>query len=156
MVVEANCKFHCLFFCDVRTVVLSSFDKYKKEVLSGTLEWSPMHTSEAFWLEVWNVTHVVPRSNVEKFEEKDFQVLRVLLKLVEASREPRSLAVGCHDIGQFILHHPHGRYIVSDLQGKELIMRLMVHPEAEVQKQALLCVQKLMLTKDKVCPTLHV
>lgn len=118
---------------------LSSFEKYKKEVLSGTLEWSPMHTSEAFWLE-----------NVEKFEEKDFQILRVLLKLVEASREPRSLAVGCHDIGQFVTHHPHGRYIVSDLRGKELVMRLMVHPEAEVQKQALLCVQKLMLTKDKL------
>jgi len=118
---------------------LSSFEKYRKEVLSGTLEWSPMHTSEAFWME-----------NVAKFEEKDFQILRVLLKLVEASREPRSLAVGCHDIGQFITHHPHGRYIVSDLHGKELVMRLMIHPEVEVQKQALLCVQKLMLTKDKL------
>ena len=88
--------------------------------------------------------------NIDKFEEKDFQVLRVLLKLIEAAREPRSLAVGCHDLGQFVLYHPHGRYIVSDLHGKELVMRLMVHPEPEVQKQALLCVQKLMLTKDKL------
>jgi len=24
---------------------LSNFDKYKKEVLSGSLDWSPMHTS---------------------------------------------------------------------------------------------------------------
>ena len=56
--------------------VLSSWEKYRNEVLGGRLEWSPMHTSDAFW-----------RANVDKFEDKDFQVLRVLLKLLEASRE---------------------------------------------------------------------
>lgn len=54
---------------------MSSWDKYKKEVLSGSLDWSPMHTSEVFW-----------RQNVDKFEDKDFQLLRVLLKLLETSR----------------------------------------------------------------------
>lgn len=58
-----------------QAVHLSSWDKYKKEVLSGSLDWTPMHTSELFW-----------RQNVEKFEEKDFQLLRVLLKLLESSR----------------------------------------------------------------------
>ena len=53
------------------------------------------------------------KENVEKFEEKDFQILRVLLKLLEASRETRTLAVGCHDLGMFITHHPHGRSIVT-------------------------------------------
>jgi len=120
-------------------VVLSSFDKYKKEVLSGSLEWGPMHTNELFW-----------RQNVDKFEEKDFQVLRVLLKLLEASRETRTLAVGCNDLGKFIEFHPHGRYIVNDLRGKELVMRLMSHPDTEVQKRALMCVQKIMLPKDKL------
>lgn len=52
------------------------------------------------------------KENAEKFEEKDFQILRVLLKLLEASRETRTLAVGCHDLGMFITHHPHGRSIV--------------------------------------------
>jgi hypothetical protein len=55
---------------------LSSFDKYKKEVLSGSLDWTPMHTSELFW-----------RQSVSAFEDKDFQILRVLLKLIESSRE---------------------------------------------------------------------
>jgi hypothetical protein len=55
---------------------LSSYDKYKKEVLSGCLDWTPMHTSELFW-----------RQNVQQFEDKDFQILRVLLKLIESSRE---------------------------------------------------------------------
>ncbi|CAK0784291.1 hypothetical protein CVIRNUC_007495 [Coccomyxa viridis] len=119
--------------------LLSSWDKYKKEVLSGSLEWSPMHTSDQFWLE-----------NSPKFEERDCQVLRVLLKLLETSRESRTLAVGASDLGKFISAHPHGRSIVTDLRGKELAMRLMMHPDAEVQKQALLCVQKILLAKDKV------
>lgn len=61
--------------------------------------------------------------------------------------QTRNLAVGCHDLGQFITYHPQGRFIVSDLRGKELVMRLMSHPDPDVQKQALLCVQKIMLGK---------
>lgn len=58
--------------------LLTNFDLYKREVLSGSLEWSPMHTNEVFW-----------RENIDKFEDKDFQVLRMLLKLIETSREVR-------------------------------------------------------------------
>jgi hypothetical protein len=62
---------------------LSNFDKYKKEVLSGQLDWSPMHTSDVFWKE-----------NVGQFEDRDFAVLRQLLKLLETSREVRQLCSG--------------------------------------------------------------
>ena len=48
---------------------------------------------------------------------------------------------------RFVESHPHGRYVVSDLRGKELVMRLMSHPDPEVQTWALLCVQKIMLPK---------
>lgn len=41
------------------------------------------------------------------------QVLRVLLKLLETSRESRTLAVGASDLGKFISAHPHGRSIVT-------------------------------------------
>ena len=58
------------------------------------------------WLQFW-------KENVAKFEEKEFQILRVLLKLLEASRETRTLAVGCHDMGQFITYHESGRAIVT-------------------------------------------
>mmetsp|Transcript_27680 Transcript_27680/g.51119 ORF Transcript_27680/g.51119 Transcript_27680/m.51119 type:complete len:467 (-) Transcript_27680:677-2077(-) len=119
--------------------ILSNFEKYKKEMLGGNLDWSPMHTNDVFW-----------RENVAKFEEKDFQVLRVLLKLIEQSRDPKTLSVACHDLGMFILFHPQGRNIITDLRGKEFVMRLLAHSDAEVQKQALLCVQKIMLTRDKL------
>ena len=41
------------------------------------------------------------------------QVLRVLLKLLEASRESRTLAVAASDLGYFITYNPHGRNIVA-------------------------------------------
>ncbi len=70
-------------------VVLSNFEKYKKEVMSGQLEWSPMHTSELFW-----------RQNVEKFEERDFAVLRALLKLIELSRDVSGCARFLEGLGR--------------------------------------------------------
>jgi V-type H+-transporting ATPase subunit H len=69
---------------------------------------------------------------------------------VPARLQVRTLAVACHDLGQFIMHHPQGRYIITDLRGKELVMRHLAHPDPQVQKQALLCIQKIMLTKDKL------
>ena len=49
------------------------------------------------------------------------QVLRVLLKLLETSRESRTLAVGASDLGKFISAHPHGRSIVT---GEGIILLL--------------------------------
>lgn len=66
------------------------------------------------------------------------------------SLQPKTLAVGCHDLGQFIQYHPQGRYIVAGMHGKELVMNLMAHPDPEVQKQALLCVQRIMLSKTSM------
>jgi hypothetical protein len=43
----------------------------------------------------------------------NLQVLRVLLKLLETSREPKTLAVGCHDLGSFITHYPAGKGLVT-------------------------------------------
>lgn len=103
--------------------VLSSFERYKKEVLSGSLEWSPIHSQASFW-----------QSNLEKFDDKDYQILRLLIKLLESSRESTTLAVGCHDLAEYVSFHPNGKQIVSDLRGKEIVMGLMTHPDANVQK----------------------
>ncbi|MBA0584771.1 hypothetical protein Gorai_015569 [Gossypium raimondii] len=113
---------------------LSSFDKYKQEVLLGHLDWSPMHKDPLFW-----------RDNVSCFEENDFQVLRILITIMETSSDPRALAVACFDLSQFIQHHPAGRVIVNDLKAKERVMKLMNHDSAEVTKNALLCIQRLFL-----------
>ncbi|XP_043722013.1 V-type proton ATPase subunit H-like [Telopea speciosissima] len=113
---------------------LSSFDKYKQEVLLGHLDWSPMHKDPNFW-----------RENITKFEENDFQILRVLITILDTSSDPRALAVACYDLAQFIQYHPAGRIIVTDLKAKERVMKLMNHENAEVTKNALFCIQRLFL-----------
>ncbi|KAE9614387.1 putative H(+)-transporting two-sector ATPase [Lupinus albus] len=113
---------------------LSSFDKYKQEVLLGHLDWSPLHKDRLFW-----------RENITNFEENDFQILRVLITVLDTSNDPRTLAVVCFDLSQFIQHHPSGRLIVADLKAKERVMKLMNHENAEVTKSALLCIQRLFL-----------
>ncbi|RVW79970.1 V-type proton ATPase subunit H [Vitis vinifera] len=45
---------------------LSSFDKYKQEVLLGHLDWTPVHKDPMFW-----------RDNISNFEENDFQATMV-------------------------------------------------------------------------------
>ncbi|KAL3523243.1 hypothetical protein ACH5RR_016077 [Cinchona calisaya] len=113
---------------------LSSFDKYKQEVLLGHLDWSPMHKDPIFW-----------RENVTNFEENDFQILRVLLTILDTSTDPRTLSVACFDLSQFIQYHPAGRVIVTDLKAKDRVMKLMNHENGEVTKNALLCIQRLFL-----------
>ncbi|KAI7749563.1 hypothetical protein M8C21_021930 [Ambrosia artemisiifolia] len=73
------------------------------------------------------------------------ETLRVLLTILETSSDPRALAVACFDLSQFIQYHPAGRVIVTDLKAKERVMKLMNHENAEVTKNALLCIQRLFL-----------
>ncbi|KAI9113402.1 hypothetical protein K1719_015329 [Acacia pycnantha] len=113
---------------------LSSFDMYKQEVLLGNLDWSPMHKDPIFW-----------RENITNFEENDFQILRVLITILDTSGDPRALAVACFDLSQFINYHSAGRVIVTNLKAKERVMKLMNHENAEVTKNALLCIQRLFL-----------
>jgi len=113
---------------------MSSFDMYKKEVMSGNLDWTPVHRSEKFW-----------RENIFRFEENSFEVLGILLSLLKTSQNSRVLAVACYDIGEFVRFHPKGRNIIKQLDAKITIMKFMAHQDKEVQKQALLCIQKLMV-----------
>jgi V-type H+-transporting ATPase subunit H len=49
----------------------SSFDMYKKEIMSGQLTWSPVHKSEKFW-----------RESATRFEENDYQLLRYARRML--------------------------------------------------------------------------
>ena len=117
----------------------SSIDKYRAEVLSGRLDWTVLHKEEAFW-----------RMNAFKFEAQNCDLLKRVLRLVEAGEEPRTVAVALHDLGQVIVHHPRGRTLVQNLRAQALVMRQLESSDAEVQRQALLCTQKIMLSKDSL------
>ncbi|XP_022083339.1 V-type proton ATPase subunit H-like isoform X2 [Acanthaster planci] len=115
-------------------VDLSSFDEYSSEVKSGRLEWSPVHRSEKFW-----------RENAMRLNEKNYELLKILTRLLETSKDPLVLCVSSHDIGEYVRHYPRGKNIVEQLGCKHLVMQYMTHEDPNVRYEALLAVQKLMV-----------
>uniref|UniRef100_A0A8C5MJG8 V-type proton ATPase subunit H n=1 Tax=Leptobrachium leishanense TaxID=445787 RepID=A0A8C5MJG8_9ANUR len=113
---------------------LSSFDEYSSELKSGRLEWSPVHKSEKFW-----------RENAPRLNEKNYELLKILTKLLEVSDDPQVLAVAAHDIGEYVRHYPRGKRVIEQLGGKQLVMNHMHHEDQLVRYNALLAVQKLMV-----------
>jgi len=118
---------------------LSNFERYERELQTGSLQWGFIHSSK-FWAE-----------NVLKFESNDFRALKMLASLLQSpSTDATTLAVSCHDIGEFVTLHPLGKKKVAQLQVKEKVMQLMGSNDPafrEVRREALLCCQKIMLNK---------
>jgi len=113
---------------------LSSFDEYATEVRSGRLEWSPVHKSARFW-----------RENSGRLNEKNYELLKILIRLLETSRDSLILSVAAHDIGEYVRHYPRGKHVIEHLGGKQLVMQHLSHEDPNVRYEALLSVQKLMV-----------
>lgn len=113
---------------------LSTWDEYVAEVKSGRLEWSPVHKQEKFW-----------RENAIKVCEKNYELLKLLVRLLQYSPDPQIQAIACHDLGEFIRHYPRARPAFDTLGCKELIMARMAHEDPNVKYEALLAVQKLLV-----------
>jgi len=114
---------------------LSTFDVFKQELYSGSLDWTPAHRSEKFWKE-----------NVHHFEEDNCKALRLLKEILANSSDPLVLSVACFDAGEFARFHPRGRTLVQQMGLKVPLMKHMEDKNGDVRKQALLAVQKLMVT----------
>uniref|UniRef100_A0A670I450 V-type proton ATPase subunit H n=1 Tax=Podarcis muralis TaxID=64176 RepID=A0A670I450_PODMU len=123
---------------------LSSFDEYSSELKSGRLEWSPVHKSEKFW-----------RENAVRLNEKNYELLKILTKLLEVSDDPQVLAVAAHDVGEYVRHYPRGKRVIEQLGGKQLVMNHMHHEDQQVRYNALLAVQKLMVHNWYVTTHFH-
>lgn len=115
---------------------MSSWDMYRSEVISGVLEWSPVHKSERFW-----------RENVNQFEENNWAVLSRLRELVRTSKDKQVLSVACYDLGEFVRFHPRGRTLLNQANVKVDLMQLLLHEDADVRKNALFSLQKIMANK---------
>jgi V-type H+-transporting ATPase subunit H len=118
---------------------MSNFDRYERELQTGQLHWGFIHSSK-FWVD-----------NVLKFESNDFRALKMLASLLQSDgTDATTLAVACHDLGEFVTLHPLGKKKVAQLQVKEKVMELMSSTDPayrEVRREALLCCQKIMLNK---------
>lgn len=124
---------------DAGVLAMSSMERYKKEIAEGVLVPGPMHDSEAFWLE-----------NAERLMDNNSAVLKGLLGLLDPSHDATTLRLACRGVSNFVQFFPHGKGVVSDLDGKTLVMRLMAHNDSSVQREALLCVQRLLLSKGNL------
>eukprot|EP00656_Telonema_subtile_P053306 TRINITY_DN7689_c0_g1_i1.p1 TRINITY_DN7689_c0_g1~~TRINITY_DN7689_c0_g1_i1.p1 ORF type:complete len:486 (-),score=157.28 TRINITY_DN7689_c0_g1_i1:127-1584(-) len=137
--------------------ILSSVDKYRAEVNTGQLDWTPVHKSESFF-----------RENAEKFaplgksliDHDDLILLSNLLRTKVAMQHPnkedsRTIAVICHDLGEFARWHPRGKKILNgdaavynDGLGstKSIVMKQMTtNSDPEINKNALTCIHKMMV-----------
>jgi len=117
---------------------MSSYDRFKHEILSGKLDpTSPSHKSERFW-----------RENFTRFEENKYEVLVKLKDIIDCDKDsdPRILALACWDIGEFVRFHPRGKSIIEQIECKVPVMKLLNHESEKVKGEALLALQKLMVT----------
>jgi V-type H+-transporting ATPase subunit H len=118
---------------------MSNFDRYERELHTGHLRWGYIHTTK-FWGE-----------NVMKFEQRDYAAVKALAMCLQAD-DDETLAVACHDLGEFVALHPFGKKQVAKLNIKPRVMELMqkqgdTDKVREVRREALLCCQKIMLNK---------
>merc|ERR1711988_660742 len=122
--------------------VLSSIEMYRKELSQGRLEWSPVHKSETFWKD--NVTKLCAASGSVSSSEDLLSLVAMLKKLVSKaqvsmldSEEATTVAVICHDLGEFARFHPNGKKILQsdvDDEGKstkDLLMSIMSSPPGQ-------------------------
>jgi len=120
--------------CEKQLIEMTSWDKYKQEVLSSDLEWSPVHSSEKFW-----------RENANRFGEDDFRIIGVLVELLN-SKKSLVQSIACHDLGEFSRYHPRGKRFIQEKLIHEKIMILLENSHDEdVKHHALLCLQKIMV-----------
>ncbi|KRX61307.1 putative V-type proton ATPase subunit H 2, partial [Trichinella sp. T9] len=101
---------------------------------SSVQDLSPVHKSEKFWKE-----------NTQRFNEKNFEVLKILIKVLEVGNDPLILCVAAHDLGEYVRHYPRGKTVIEQLNGKTMVMRLLTHEDPNVRYHALLSVQKIMV-----------
>ncbi|GLE00746.1 hypothetical protein PINS_up009534 [Pythium insidiosum] len=113
---------------------LNTMERYEKELRTGQLNWGLLHTDK-FWKE-----------NFMAFENKEFELIRLLIDLLEAD-DPKTVSVALFDIGEFVRFYPNGRHIAKRLGAKKVVMKLMTHENPEVQKHALQCISKMMVNK---------
>lgn len=64
----------------------------------NSLEWSPVHKSERFW-----------RENAHRLDEKEYDLIKKLIHLLESQSDVTNLCVACYDIGEYVRFNPPGK-----------------------------------------------
>ena len=113
---------------------LSTLERYVAEIRSGDLTWGLVH-SEKFW-----------RENARAAEADDFAVIKLLVDLLANDKDPQVVSIACYDVGEFVRFYPNGKAVIKHLGAKDRIMALIDHDDPEIQRHALQCVSKILVT----------
>lgn len=123
--------------------ISSSYEKYLKELDTGKLNWGPCH-NEKFW-----------KTNGKRFSENEYASVKKLIRLIDSGNaDTTTLAVACHDLGEFCRFVPHSKMVLEasstdNLEsakmnpnkyaksGKQLLMDMISHKDKNVKEQAL-------------------
>ena len=118
---------------------LTTLERYAAEVRSGDLAWGLVHTDK-FW-----------RENARAAEADDFALIKLLVQLLDGDRDPTVVSIACYDVGEFVRFYPNGKAVVKHLGAKDKIMALIDHEDPEIQRHALQCVSKILVTNWEFC-----
>ncbi|MES1911539.1 MAG: hypothetical protein MHM6MM_003954 [Cercozoa sp. M6MM] len=127
--------------------LLSTFERWSHELRLQKLKWGVCHT-EQFWRQ--QHSHISLEEAVLGSTEQTAQSpLRKLVQLANESPDDITVAVACFDLGELARHKKDAtaRRIFEMVGAKATLMSLMSHASPEVQRQALLAVQKLLIDK---------
>jgi V-type H+-transporting ATPase subunit H len=117
---------------------MTSFEIYCHEVHSGKLKWGFAH-EEKFW-----------RENARAAEKDNFQMVKEVIAMLDKPKddpEDMTLAIACSDLGYFCQFYPNGKAILATLGAKLKVMGLLDHRDRDIQKAALVCVSKMLVTQ---------
>lgn len=112
--------------------VMSSYDRYEREIYSGKLTWGPTHIQD-FWKE-----------NIRSIEKNCFELLKEYQKLLYQG-DSQTIAVACYDIGELVRYYPEAKSICKSNGIKQKIMDLLESTDRDIAKQALLACSKIMI-----------
>ncbi|KAH8051013.1 proton-transporting ATPase [Aureococcus anophagefferens] len=112
--------------------------RYAAEVRSGDLAWGLVHGRTS-------------SGATRAAEADDFALIKLLVQLLDGDRDPTVVSIACYDVGEFVRFYPNGKAVVKHLGAKDKIMALIDHEDPEIQRHALQCVSKILVTNWEFC-----
>jgi hypothetical protein len=130
-------------FLDKNYKIMTSFEKYAKEMDNGNLKWGSLHTIN-FW-----------EDHYKEFEFNNFEYIRKLVRILGSNNEKKGEAlderaiemkcIACYDLGEFSRLYPGGSAVIEHFGAKDSLMELIKHNNLELKNRALICLQKLLM-----------
>jgi V-type H+-transporting ATPase subunit H len=120
----------------VSVKIMTSMERYEKELESSKLTWGPCH-SEVFW-----------KRYAAQFDLDNYKHIKRLIKLLQ-SQDTETVAVACNDLGEWSRFYPDGKKVIETLKGKSILMQLIGHKDPTVSKHAIVAVQKMLIKNWK-------